>query len=105
MAGEAPICNGELFKDFGHMANTPASKTVLDGTYIAPQDTDTATCELLAKIPAIRCIIPSYLVVIFITPDQWKAYWKIVNKETLSLESGIYFRHYIVGCKLDIIAH
>jgi hypothetical protein len=21
MAGEAPICNGELFKDFGHMAN------------------------------------------------------------------------------------
>jgi hypothetical protein len=33
IAGEAPICNGELFKDFGHMANTPASKAVLDGTY------------------------------------------------------------------------
>jgi hypothetical protein len=105
MAGEAPICNGELFKDFGHMADTPASKAVLDGTYIAPQDTDTTTHELLAEIAAIRRIIPSNLVVIFITPDQWKGYWKIVNKETLSSESGIHFGHYIVGCKLDIIAH
>ncbi len=103
--GEAPICNRELFKDFGHMENTPALKAVLDGTYIAPQDSDTATCELLAEIAAIRRIIPSKLVVIFITPDQWKAYWKIVNKETSSSESGIHFGHYIVGCKLDIIAH
>jgi hypothetical protein len=46
MAGEAPMCNGELFKDFVHMANTPASKAVLDGTYIAPQDSDTTTGEL-----------------------------------------------------------
>ncbi len=43
MAGEAPICNGELFKDFWHMANTPASKAVQDRTYIAPQDSNTAT--------------------------------------------------------------
>ncbi len=61
MAWEAPICNRELFKDFGHMANTPASKTVLVGTYIAPQDTNTAIRELLAEIAAIRRIIPSNL--------------------------------------------
>ncbi len=70
MAGEAPICNGELFKDFGHMANTPALKAVLDGPYIVPQDSDTATCELLAEIAAIRHIIPSILVDMFITPDH-----------------------------------
>jgi hypothetical protein len=35
LAGEAPICNGELFRDFGYTASTPASKTVLDGTYAA----------------------------------------------------------------------
>ncbi len=91
--------------DFGHMANTPALKAVLDGTYIAPQDSDTATRELLAEIAAIRHIIPSNLVVIFITPDQWKAYWKIVNEETLSSESRTHFRYYIVGCKSDIIVH
>ncbi len=28
-----------------------------------------------------------------------------MNKETLSSESGIHFRNYIVGCKLDIIVH
>ncbi len=86
-------------------AITPALKAVLDETYIAPQDTNTATRELLAEIAAIRPIIPSNLVVIFITPDQWKAYWKIMNKVTSSLESGIHFGHFIVGCKSDIIAH
>jgi hypothetical protein len=105
MAVEAPVCNGELIKDFGHMANTPALKAVLDGTYIAPQDSDTATHELLAEIAAIRRIIPNNLRVTFITLDQWKAYWKIVNEETLSSESGIHFGHYIVGCKSDIITH
>jgi hypothetical protein len=78
---------------------------VLDETYIAPQDTNTATRELLAEIAAIRHIIPSNLVVIFITPDQWKAFWKIANEETSSSESGVHFGHYIVGCKLDIMAH
>ncbi len=77
MAGEAPICNGELFKDFGHMANTPALKAVLDETYIVPQDSNTATCELLEEIAAIRHIIPSNLVVTFITPDQWKVIGKL----------------------------
>ena len=32
MAGEAPICNGDLFEDFGYLANTPASQAVLEGT-------------------------------------------------------------------------
>jgi hypothetical protein len=43
MAGEAPICKGELFKDFGYVANTPASIAVLDRAYAAPQDSDSAT--------------------------------------------------------------
>ncbi len=48
MAGEAPICKGDLFKDFGYVANTPASKAVLDGTYVVPQDSDSATHEFFA---------------------------------------------------------
>jgi hypothetical protein len=43
LAGEAPICNGESFNQFGYMANTPASKAVLNGTYKVPAGTDTAT--------------------------------------------------------------
>ena len=37
LAGEAPICNGDLFQDFGYCANTLASRAVLDGTYVALQ--------------------------------------------------------------------
>ena len=31
LAGEAPICNGTLFQDFGYTANTPALRAVLMG--------------------------------------------------------------------------
>jgi hypothetical protein len=68
LAGKAPICNGTLFQTFGYMANTPASKAVLDGTYIAPADLDSATKQLFAEIVAIRNLISEKLVSITITP-------------------------------------
>jgi hypothetical protein len=102
---EAPVCNGKLFKDFGYLANTPASRAVLDGTYLPPLDSDMATKELFNKIAAIQRIIPKDSVSPVITPAQWKWYWGIVNKETSSSESGLHIGHYIVGSKLDTIAH
>ncbi len=105
MAKEAPICSGKLFDSFGYVANTPASRAVLDRTYQTPANSDIATKELFDKIAAIRRIIPKDLTPSIITPEQWRRYWAIVNEETLSLESGLHFGHYIVGCKLDIIAY
>ncbi len=52
-AGEAPICHGQLFEDFCYTANTPALRAVLDGTYMVPQDSDTANWELFEEIAAI----------------------------------------------------
>jgi hypothetical protein len=72
LAGEAPICIGALFQTFGYMASTPASKAVLDGTYVAPADSDSATKKLFAEIAAIRKLIPENLVSITITPQQWQ---------------------------------
>jgi hypothetical protein len=69
-AGEAPICNGALFQDFRYTASTPVSKAVLDGTYVAPTDSDSATKELFAEIAAIRHLIPENSVPITITPAQ-----------------------------------
>ncbi len=104
-AGEASICNGALFHDFGYLANTPASRAVLDGTYKVPADSDEATAKLFTEIAAICTIIPKDSVSIIITPDQWKRYWKVVNKDTSSLESGLHYGHYKVGSKSDIITH
>ncbi len=84
LAGEAPICNGNLFEDFGYLANTPASKAVLDGTYKMPQESDQATAKLFAEIAKIRTLIPKDSVLITITPSQWKLYWQVVNEETSS---------------------
>ncbi len=58
LAGEAPICNGTLFQDFGYTASTPASRAVLDGTYVVSTDPDNATKELFAEIAAIQKLIP-----------------------------------------------
>jgi hypothetical protein len=105
LAKEAPICSGRLFDDFGCMVNTPASRAVLDGTYQAPEDSDIATKELFDEVAAIRRLISKDSAPTIITPEQWKRYWAIVNKETSSSESGLHFGHYIVGCKVDIVAH
>jgi hypothetical protein len=83
-AGKASICNGALFHDFGYLANTPASKAVLDGMYKVPADSNEATTKLFAEIAAIHAFFPKDLESITITPDQWKRYWKVVNKETSS---------------------
>ncbi len=72
---------------------------------MAPTDSNAATKELFDKIAVIHRLVPANSVSIVITPGQWKQYWKIVNKETSSSESGIHFGHYIVGCKSDIISH
>jgi hypothetical protein len=104
-AKEAPICSGELFGNFGYVANTPASKAVLDGTYQLPPNSDQATAELLDKIAAIRRILPKDSASAVISPKQWKRYWALVNKETSLSESGLHFGHYIVGCKSEIVAH
>lgn len=87
------------------MANTAASRAVLDGTYKTPTNPDMVTKELFDKITAIRRIIPKDSAPIVITPEQWKRYWAIVIKETSSLVSGLHFGHYIVRCKSDIVAH
>ncbi len=105
LAKEAPICSGKLFDDFRYVANTPASRAVLDGTYQAPTDSNSATKELFPEIAAIRRIIHKGSAPIVITPEQWKRYWAIVNEETLSSESGLHFGHYIVGCRSNIVAH
>ena len=70
LAGEAPICNGDLFQDFGYLANTPVSHAVLDGTYKTRKDSDPATANLFTEIAAIRTLIPKDSVSITITPSQ-----------------------------------
>jgi hypothetical protein len=105
MAGEGPLCNGECFIKFSYTSNTPALRAVLDRMYVAPQDSDKATQDLFDEIAAIRHRVPKDSVSISINSAQWKQYWKAVNEEKSSSESGIQFGHYIVGCNSTITLH
>jgi hypothetical protein len=105
LAGEVPICNGELLNQFGYTADTLASKAVLNGTYKVPVGMDTATTALFTEIAAIRKKVPENSILIVINPEQWKQYWRAVNEETSSPKSGIHFGHYIVGSKSNMISH
>ncbi len=105
MAGEAPICNGKLFEELGYTANTTAAQAILDGSYIAPEGSNQATLDLFVEVANIRRQVPQDSISICITPQQWKRYWKAVNEETSSSESGLHFGNYIVGSTLDLITH
>ena len=105
MPGEVPICNDKWFNKFSYASNTPALRAVLDGKYVTPQDSDKATQDLFDEIAAIRRRVSKDSVSVSFTPNQWKRYWKAVNKETSSSESGIHLGHYIVGCKSTNISH
>ncbi len=105
LAQGAPICQGKLFKDCGYLANTAAAEEVLNGSYLPPPNCNAATRDLFTEVAAIQQTIPPDSVSHIITPEQWKRYWKVVNEEMSSSESGIHFGHYIVGSRSDIIAN
>ena len=100
-----PICWGKLFEDFGYLADTVASKAVLNRTYLLPPDLDASMKELFDEVAAIRSSISSDSVSLVITLAQWRRYWAIVNEETSMSKSGLHFDHYIVGNKSNVIEH
>ncbi len=78
---------------------------MLDDTYVAATNIDSATTELFTEVASICHLVPKNLVSITITPEQWHQYWTVVDEEMLSLELELHFGHYIVGCKSDLISH
>ena len=105
MAEESPICQGTMRDEFGYLANTPAAKEVLDGTYRCSPDTPQAMQDIFAEIARIRQEIPETATKAVITPEQWIEYWKVQKEDTSSSESGLHFGHYKCGAKSDIISH
>ncbi len=66
---------------------------------------DQATLDLFTEVANICWQVPQDSVSICITHQQWKRYWKVVNKQTSSSESGLHFGHYIVGSTSNLITY
>ena len=50
IARDALIYRGQLGKDLGHLADTPAAKAILEGKYKFPPGTDKATIMILKAV-------------------------------------------------------
>jgi hypothetical protein len=104
LAEEAPICQGTLRGQFGYTATSPTARTVLDGRYNFPPDTDVATRELFEEIARICSKVPSDSVNGLISQERWQQQWKKVKEVTSSSQSGLHFGHYIAGTDCNYIS-
>lgn len=105
LAEQAPVCQGRLRGEFGYMANTPAARAVLDGSYRPDEDDHKGTIDLFEEIGHLRSIIPEDSVNTLVKHPLWKKKWKKKRESTSSSESGRHFGHYIAGAESDLISY
>ena len=105
LAEEAPICQGQLRRDFGYNAATRVAADILEGRYDFPEEFDEATRELCEECALIRKIIPKNSVKIKMTKEDYARHWKRAKEETSSSRSGLHFGHYIAGIESNYISH
>ncbi len=105
LAKDAPICQGKLRRWFGYNSVSEMAGTVLDGTFVYPDDFNEATKEICWECAAIRVLIPINLLNILITKENWQQQWQGRWGSTSSSESGLHFRHYLVRKLSSHISH
>ncbi len=94
LAHSAPIMKS-LLRENLRLSNQSLSKAIITGTYDIPTNLDLATAMILHEIRKLGMKIKnSDNSKIIIMPEDFKCFWKKVNKFTSSSMSGIHYRHY-----------
>ena len=104
LASSASICNGWLGEQLGYLTDTNTAQSILDGSFVAPDGMDEATLMLLQEIMGISQQVVEGSVVIKITPDDFKHYWKKVNEKMSSSQSTLNFGHYKAAATSDFLS-
>ncbi len=95
LAHSAPIMKSLLGEKLHYLSDESLSKAIITGTYNIPTDLDPATAMILHKIRKLGMkIVNSDNSKIITTPEDFKRFWKKVNKFTSSSMSGVHYRHY-----------
>ena len=85
-ARSAPIARGRLLRDLGHLADTPAAKEILEGTYCFPPGTDEATILILKAAAAVY--VKNKGVVKTILKHKDFLFWRKAKEKTTSATSS-----------------
>ena len=85
---------GNLFDDIGFIGDTTCAQQILNGTYVSPPDTDTATKFLLEEAGITYRKMPHKEMATYVTTEDFRDYWQTANERTSSSYSGLHFGHY-----------
>jgi hypothetical protein len=117
LAHSAPIMNLLLGEKLRYLSDEALAKAIITGTYKITIDLNPATAMILKEIGKLGIkIVNGDSNEIIITPEDFKQFWKKVNKFTSSSMSGVHYGHYkaaiqdpqstnVLALQLTIIAH
>jgi len=95
LAHSAPIMNSLLGEKLRYLSDEALAKAIITGTYKIPTDLEPATAMILKEIGKLGMkIVNGDNNKIIITPEDFKQFWKKVNKFTSSSMSGVHYGHY-----------
>jgi hypothetical protein len=78
-----------------YLLDESLAKAIITGTYDIPANLEPATAMILKEIGRLGMkIVNGDNNKIIITPEDFKRFWKKVNKFTLSSMSGVHYGHY-----------
>ena len=101
LAEQAPLCNGWLRGEFGHLAMSKSSREVLEGSHAHHPAFDEATRSLLEECTIIHKLVPANSVSTTICRPAWQWRWLCTKERTSSSISGMHFGHYKATAKSD----
>jgi hypothetical protein len=95
LAHSAPIMNLLLGEKLRYLSDEALAKAIITGTYDIPSTLDPATAMILKEIGKLGIkIVNGDSNEIIITPEDFKRFWKKVNKFTSLSMSGVHYGHY-----------
>ena len=81
-----------------YLSDEDIARQIITGTYEIPVDLDPATKMILEEIGRMGVkLVNEEGAEIVITPEDFKQFWRRVNKFTSSSMSGIHYGHYKVA--------
>ncbi len=117
LAHSAPIMKTLLRERLQYLSDETLARSIITGTYVIPAKMDPATKLILEKIGKLGMkLVTGEGNKTIIMPEDFKRFWKTVNKFMSSSMSGVHYGHYkaaiqdrlsteILAQQLTVIAH
>ena len=94
MANDTPISKKKILNQLGCMADTEIVQQIVEGSFDIPDEIDNSTALILEEIGRTGVKMTNGGVIITITPNEFKYFWRRVKEKTSSLLSGIHYGYY-----------